>query len=340
MSELQNRRIVLASRPVGSPQPENFRLETVPAPTPGEGEVLLKTLYMSLDPYMRGRMSDAPSYVAPVGIDEVMGAGTVARVIQSNDPKLAVGDLVSSGNGWQEYAVAKGRSVTKLDANLPRPSWALGVLGMPGFTAWYGLTKIGEPKPGETVVVAAATGGVGSVVGQVAKLKGCRTVGIAGGTDKCAYAVQTLGFDACIDHRAPDFKAQLKAACPDGIDIYFENVGGKVFFAVLPLLNSHARIPLCGLISQYSATGPGEGPDRSGALLSMILVKKARLQGFIISDHYDVYPEFLAEVGPWAAEGKVTVREDVAEGLENAPAAFMGLLEGRNFGKLVVHVAD
>ncbi len=338
MTELQNRRIVLASRPVGSPRPENFRLEEVPAPVPGEGEMLLRTLYLSLDPYMRGRMSDAPSYVPPVEIDAVMGGGTVSRVVTSNHPGFQAGDLVASAAGWQDYALSKGGGITRLDPNLAQPSWALGILGMPGFTAWYGLTRIGEPKAGETVVVAAATGAVGSVVGQIAKLQGCHVVGIAGGLDKCAYAVDTLGFDACIDHHAQDFKAQLKAACPDGVDVYFENVGGKVLFAVLPLLNSHARIPLCGLISQYSATG-AEGPDRSGLLLSQMLVKKAKLQGFIIADHYDQYPAFLAQMGPWAAGGQVTVREDIVDGLENAPAAFMGLLEGRNFGKLVVRVA-
>ena len=337
----QNRRIVLASRPKGAPRPENFRLETVEAPTPGPGEMLLRTLWLSLDPYMRGRMSDAPSYVPPVEVDAVMCGGTVCRVEDTNLDGFAKGDLVLAYTGWQDYAVSNGEGVEKLDPAMPRPSYALGVLGMPGFTAYMGLLDIGQPKSGETVVVAAATGAVGAVVGQIAKLKGCRVIGIAGGADKCRYAVETLGFDACVDHRAADFADTLKATVGTaGIDVYYENVGGKVLEAVLPCLNTGARIPLCGLIANYNLSSLPEGPDRTPILLSNVLVKRLKVQGFIIFDYQPRYPEFLKEMTPWVTEGKISYREDVTEGLENAPNAFIGLLEGKNFGKLVVHVAD
>ncbi|MEX3010207.1 NADP-dependent oxidoreductase [Hoeflea sp. TYP-13] len=333
----KNRRIVLASRPTGSPVAENFRLEESDIPQPSEGELLLHTLYLSLDPYMRGRMSDAPSYAPPVNLDEVMIGGTVARVEASNNPKFEVGDLVLSTSGWQDYAVSDGTGLAKLDRDMPQPSLALGVMGMPGFTAYVGLLDIGEPKAGETVVVSAATGAVGSAVGQIAKLKGCRVVGVAGGADKCRYAVEELGFDACIDRKEPGLKDNLAAACPDGIDVYFENVGGEVFDAVLPLLNVHARIPVCGRIASYNATSLPDGPDRSPALVGMLLVKRIKMQGFIIFDHYESrYRDFVADMTTWLGEGKIKYREDVVEGLENAPEAFMGLLEGKNFGKLVV----
>ena len=336
-----NRRITLASRPVGAPTPDDFKLVETSIPEPGEGEVLLRNLYLSLDPYMRGRMSDAPSYAEPVAIGEVMGAGTVARVAASRHSDYAEGELVLAQGGWQDYLVSDGRGLNRLDSHMQHPSLALGVLGMPGFTAYMGLLDIGQPKEGETVVVAAASGAVGSVVGQIAKLKGCRVVGVAGGEKKCRYVVDELGFDACIDHHAPDFADHLKAACGGGIDVYFESVGGAVFDAVLPLLNTKARIPLCGLIAHYNDTQLPPGPDRLGLLTRTLLSKRIRMQGFIIFDDYgDRYGEFSRQMSEWFKQGRVKFREDVVEGLENAPAAFIGLLEGKNFGKLVVRVAE
>lgn len=336
-----NRQITLASRPVGAPTPENFRLVEAAIPELHEGEVLLRNLYLSLDPYMRGRMSDGPSYAQPVAIGEVMGGGTVARVVASRHTDYAQGDLVLAFGGWQDYLVSDGRGLNRLDPQMQQPSLALGVLGMPGFTAYMGLLDIGQPKPGETVVVAAASGAVGSVVGQIAKLKGCRVVGVAGGEEKCRHVVEELGFDACIDHRAPDFAAQLKAACSDGIDVYFESVGGAVFDAVLPLLNPKARIPLCGLIAHYNDTQLPPGPDRLALLTRTLLTKRIKMQGFIIFDDYgDRYGEFLKQMSAWVTQGRVKFREDIVDGLENAPDAFIGLLEGKNFGKLVVRLAD
>lgn len=337
-----NRRLVLASRPQGAPTADNFRLEEQPIPEAAEGEVLLRTVYLSLDPYMRGRMSDAPSYAAPVQIGEVMTGGAVSKVVTSRHPDFQEGDWVLGSTGWQDYSVMTGDKVQKLDDHIAEhPSLALGVLGMPGFTAYMGLLDIGNPQPGETVVVAAATGPVGSMVGQIAKLKGCRAIGIAGGEEKCRYAVEQFGFDACIDHRADDLEAQLAAACPDGIDVYYENVGGKVFDAVMPLLNSKARIPVCGVVAQYNATGLPDGPDRLPQLAGLILRKRLRMQGFIIFDDYGHrYPEFAAQMGEWFKAGKINFREDVTDGLENAPQALIGLLEGKNFGKVVVRVGD
>lgn len=336
-----NRRLVLASRPKGAPTAENFRLEQTAVPAAKEGELALHTLYLSLDPYMRGRMSDAPSYVPPVKIDDVMTGEAVSRVVHSNDPNFKVGDLVLAYTGWQERTVVNAKEVKKVSGPaLQHPSLALGVLGMPGNTAFMGLLDIGQPQAGETLVVAAATGPVGSLVGQIAKIKGCRVVGIAGGEDKCRYAVEYFGFDECLDHRAPDLDKRLKAACPDGIDIYFENVGGAVFDAVLPLLNSKARIPVCGLVSQYNATELPDGKDRLSLLASTILRKRIRMQGFIITQDYPHrYAEFAEQMGEWFAAGKVKFREDVVDGLEHAPQAFIGLLEGKNFGKLVVRIA-
>jgi NADPH-dependent curcumin reductase CurA len=334
-----NRRIVLAARPQGAANLDCFRLESVPIGTPREGEVLLRTLWLSLDPYMRGRMSDAPSYAAPVAIGAVMTGGTVARVEKSLHAGFRVGDLVLAGSGWQEYAVSTGGDLVKLPDGMTSPSQALGVLGMPGFTAYVGLLDIGRPQPDETVVVAAATGAVGSVVGQLAKLKGCRAVGVAGGPEKCAWATGQLGFDACLDHHSPDFARHLAEACPRGVDVYYENVGGKVFRAVLPLLNAHARIPVCGLISQYNELPQPPSGDSASALLRAILVKRLTVRGFIISDGHDHRrAEFLESMGGWLRSGKVRYREDVIDGLERAPGAFLGLLAGRNFGKLVVRV--
>lgn len=335
------RAIVLNSRPVGAPTLENFRLRENPLPTPADGELLLRTLYLSLDPYMRGRMSDAKSYAAPMAVGDVMVGGTVSRVQVSKHPGFKEGDLVLGFSGWQDHALSDGSGLSKLDPKMKTPSLALGVLGMPGFTAYMGLLDIGQPKAGETVVVAAASGAVGSVVGQLAKLKGCRSVGVAGGPEKCRYVVEELGFDACIDHHGADFAAELAAACPDGIDVYFESVGGAVFDAVLPLLNTSARIPVCGLIANYNATELPAGPDRLGLLMGNILAKRLRMQGFIIFDDYgDRYGEFMQQMSPWVQAGKIKFREDIVDGLEQAPQAFIGMLTGGNFGKLVVRVAQ
>ena len=336
-----NRRVILASRPHGAPTAANFRLDTQPVPTPGDGEMLLRTVYLSLDPYMRGRMSDAPSYVAPFAVDEVLGGGTVARVEQSRHPDYAAGDWVVSQSGWQDYALSDGSGVLKLQGPvLEHPSWGLSLLGMTGFTAYMGLLDIGNPQPGETVVVAAATGAVGSVVGQIAKLKGCHVVGIAGGEEKCRYARETLGFDHCVDHRRDDLAEQLKQHCPDGIDVYFENVGGKVFNAVLPLMNSKGRIPLCGLIASYNSTDLPQGQDHLPLFQGAILRKRLRVQGFIINQDYgDRYEEFFQQMSQWIAEDRLVFREHIVDDLTQAPEAFIGMLEGKNFGKLVIRVA-
>lgn len=336
-----NRQLVLAERPKGAPTQDTLRLEKNAVPVAGKGEMLLRTEYLSLDPYMRGRMSDAPSYAAPVEVGGVMVGGTVARVVTSDVAGFAPGDWVLSFSGWQDYALSGGEGVVNLGTAPERPSWALGIMGMPGFTAWAGLTKIGEPKAGETIAVAAATGPVGATVGQIGKLLGCRVVGIAGGPEKCAYAVEELGFDACIDHKAPDFTAQLTAASPDGIDVYFENVGGEVLDAVIPLLNPNARVPLCGLISQYNATALPDGPDRMNWLMGQLLRKKIKVQGFIIFDDFGhLYPEFAKEMTGWVSGGQITYREEMIDGLENAPEAFIGLLNGENFGKRVIRVGQ
>jgi len=334
-----NRSIVLNARPHGAPTAATFNLKDGALPVPQAGQLLLRTLYLSLDPYMRGRISDAPSYAAPVALGAVMVGATVARVVSSLNPGFAPGDLVLGSSGWQDYALSDGAGLSKLDSGMKQPSTALGILGMTGFTAYMGLLDIGQPKAGETVVVAAASGAVGGTVGQIAKIKGARAVGIAGGAEKCRYVVEELGFDACIDHRAADFAQQLAAACPSGIDVYFENVGGAVFDAVLPLLNVHARVPVCGLIANYNATALPAGPDRLGLLTRTILTKRIKMQGFIIFDDYGHrYGEFFDQMSAWLKEGKITFREDIVDGLENAPQAFIGLLEGKNFGKLVVRV--
>jgi NADPH-dependent curcumin reductase CurA len=333
------RRIVLASRPVGEPKPDNFRLEEFPVPKPGSGELLLRTLWLSLDPYMRGRMSAGPSYAAPVAIDQTMVGGTVSEVVASNNPGFAVGDIIIGSAGWQTHVVSDGKGLRKLDPKLAPPSTALGVLGMPGMTAYCGLLEIGKPQTGETVVVAAASGPVGSLVGQIAKLKGARAVGIAGGPKKCAYVKDELGFDDCVDHRAPDFAQQLAAACPKGIDVYFENVGGAVFEAVLPLFNAFARVPVCGLVSQYSATELPPGPNKLPLLMRNVLTKRLTIRGFIVSDFANRQGDFLRDVAAWLREGKIKYREDVVDGLEKAPTALIGLLKGENFGKMLVRVA-
>lgn len=336
-----NRKFTLAARPMGAPRADSFKLKEAAIPEPKQGEMVLRTVYLSLDPYMRGRMSDTKSYAEPVAIGDTMVGGTVSRVHESKHPDYQVGDWVLSYHGWQDYALSNGEGLIKLDPEQAPPSYALGVLGMPGFTAYMGLLDIGKPKTGETLVVAAATGAVGSMVAQIGKLKGCRVVAIAGGAEKCRHALENLGVDACIDHKAPDFAKQLANACPAGVDIYFESVGGKVFDAVLPLLNTGARIPVCGLISQYNATELPKGPDRLGQLMGTILIKRMTVKGFIIFDDYGHrYPEFAKDMAQWLEEGQLHYKEQLVSGLENAPQAFIGLLKGENFGKLVIRVGE
>lgn len=333
-----NRRFVLAERPAGMPTASTFRLETVDIPKPAAGQMLLRTLWLSLDPYMRIRLNEGYSYRPGVDLGGAMVGGTISRVEESRHPGYKAGDLVIAASGWQDYALSDGSDIDiKLDPAMAHPSWGLGVLGMPGFTAWHGLVNIGEPKAGETFVIAAATGAVGQIAGQLAKARGLRAVGIAGGADKCRYAVQELGFDACVDHRSADLPGDLKKACPDGIDIYFENVGGAVFDAVLPLFNLHSRMAICGLIAHYN--GGGESGDRMPLLLTSLL-KRLKTQGFIIYDHYaEHYEAFFREMSGLLAQGAIKVREDVIDTLEGAPQGLVSLLEGRNFGKVVVKVA-
>jgi len=327
-------RIVLASRPQGAVTPDNFRLETVNLPELQDGQVLVRNHFLSLDPYMRGRMNDSKSYAQPQPLDEVMIGGTVGVVEASKNPSFAVGDAVVGMFGWQEVGVSDGRGIQKVDTRHIPLSAYLGSVGMPGVTAWYGLNKIMHPKPGQTVAVSAASGAVGSVVGQLAKLKGCRAVGFAGGKDKCDYVVNELGFDACIDYKAAkdpkELYKMLKEATPDGIDSYFENVGGSILDAVLSRMNAFGRIAMCGMIAGYDGQPlPLQNPQ-------LILVSRLTIEGFIVSEHMDVWPEALRELGGFVAQGKLKFRESVAEGLASAPEAFMGLLKGKNFGKQLV----
>jgi len=338
------KQIVLASRPDGAPTPENFRLEEHPVPTPGKGEVLVRVHYMSLDPYMRGRMDDAKSYAANIPVGGKMEGGSVGEIIASNAEGFEVGQFVMGGFGWATHAVAPAAGLAKVDPKTAPITYSLGVLGMPGLTGWYGLTELGKPKAGETLVVAAATGPVGSMVGQIARSMGLRTVGIAGGAAKCKMAVEHFGFDACIDHHAyetaSDLRKALKAECPKGIDIYFENVGGKVLEAVMPLMNQHGRIPICGMISWYNEGGLGadaiEKTLTAPKLWRTILVNFLSVNGFIISNHWNRMGDFHKAVGPMIASGDVKVQEDITEGLENAPEAFIKLLTGGNTGKAMV----
>ncbi|MBX6369386.1 MAG: NADP-dependent oxidoreductase [Rhodospirillales bacterium] len=330
----KNRRILLKNRPTGLPSPSDFELVEGPVPEPGEGEVLTRTLFLSLDPYMRGRMSAAKSYAKPVELGQVMTGGTVGEVVASRHASFAPGDVVVGQGGWQDYAVLPGALLRKLDPRLAPVSTALGILGMPGMTAYVGLLDIGRPKPGETVVVSAASGAVGSVVGQIAKIHGCRVVGVAGGKAKTDYVVEELGFDAAVDHRSPDLADALAAACPKGVDIYFENVGGATQKAVWPLLNDFARVVVCGLIAHYNDPTPPPGPP-----MLDVLRKRLTVQGFIVYERSHLQADFLRDVGAWLQAGKLKYREDVVVGLENAPEAFIGLLQGKNFGKLVVKVA-
>lgn len=308
-------------------------------PEVAEKQVLVKNLWLSIAPYMRWRMNDAKSYAPPVALGDVMVGATVGEVVESRDPVFPVGTTVIAAGGWQQYALADGSTLRKQDAEWGKSAIMLGVLGGNGLTAYAGLFHIGKPKPGDTVVVAAASGGVGSLVGQMAKLRGARAVGIAGGPTKCAFVVNELGFDACLDHHAPDFAQRLADACPNGIDVYFENVGGAVWNAVLPLLNTFARVPVCGVISQYNATEPFPGPDRTQELMRLVLSNRLEIRGFVMTDFLHVQDEFYAATTEWHRAGKLLYREDVYEGLDAAPAAFIGMLKGKNFGKVLVRVA-
>jgi NADPH-dependent curcumin reductase len=330
-------RIVLASRPKGRPRPEDFRLETVPVPPPAPGEVLLKTLFLSIDPYMRGRMNDTKSYAPPTPIGDVMPGETISRVLKSNDTDYKEGEFVLAYTGWTTLSVMKAGALTRADSKLAPLTASLGIRGMPGLTAYAGLLAIGKPKYGECVVVAAASGPVGSMVGQLARIKGARAVGIAGGAQKCDFVTSELGFDACIDHRAPDFVAQLQSACPKGIDVYFESVGGAIWDAVLPLLNNHARVPVCGMVSHYNdEVKSASVGDRS--LMRQILTKSLTIAGFLYYDFEYLRNEFYVEVGNWIAHGEIKYREDFVDGLAAAPSALIGLIEGKNFGKLIVRL--
>ncbi len=339
MTQDTNRQIVLAARPVGAPKDGDFRLVEAAVPEPGAGEMLCRTIYLSLDPYMRGRMNAAKSYAASAEIDQVMVGGAVSEVLRSDLAGFKPGDIVFAYSGWQDLWASDGRGARKVDPALAPISTALGVLGMPGMTAYTGLRNIGQPKAGETLVVAAASGPVGSLVGQIAKIEGCRAVGVAGSAEKCAYVVDELSFDACLNHRDAGFADALAAACPDGIDVYWENVGGAVFQAVVPLLNPFARVPVCGLIAHYNATELPPGPNQAPVLMRAVLSNRLLIRGFIVWDFAAQEQEFMAAVAGWIRDGRVKYREDIVDGLENAPRVFQGLLQGRNFGKQVIRVS-
>ncbi|MCA7120995.1 MAG: NADP-dependent oxidoreductase [Acidibrevibacterium sp.] len=325
--------VVLRRRPVGAPTPDIFAIEESAMPEPAEGQVLTRTLFLSIDPYMRGRLSDAKSYAAPVPIGGMMEGETVGEVIASRDPGFAPGDVVVGPRGWASHLVAPAKAVVKLPKNGAPLSTYLGVLGMPGTTAYSGMTDIGQPKAGETVVISAASGAVGAVAGQLAKRAGARVVGVAGGPEKCLFVQETLGFDECIDHRTLDLKAALNDACPNGIDVYFENVGGDLQRLVFPRLNAFGRVVMCGMVAEYNDTEPRPGPN-----LMMVVRNRLRIQGLIVSDKPERFAEWRALATPWVLDGSLKYREDIVDGLENAPDALIGILGGRNFGKLLVRV--
>ena len=336
MTSETNRRVVLASRPEAYPEPRHFRIEEVAIPQPREGEALVRTIWLSLDPYMRGRMREGPSYAAPVEIGGVMTGGVVGRVVESRTPELAVGDIVEGSLGWQEYAVAGPGALRVVDESLAPISTAIGVLGMPGMTAYFGFLDVGKPEVGDTVVVSAASGAVGQVVGQIARIMGCRVVGTAGSDDKVDFIVNELGFDAGINYKTEDVDAALAAACPNGIDVYFDNVGGFVTDAVMQQINVHARISVCGQISQYNLPTPELAPRNMGLLIQ----KQARMEGFLVFNFAHRHEHARQRMAAWIRSGDLRYREDVVEGLENAPTAFIGMMTGENFGKLLVKVGD
>ncbi len=335
MTDLINKQILLKSRPIGEPKKSDFALVETPVPEAGENEILTRTIYLSLDPYMRGRISEGKSYAASVELDSVIVGGTVSKVIKSNHPQFYQGDFVLDYNGWQTYGVSKGETVRKLDPNQAPLSYNLGVLGMPGMTAYFALLDIGQPSEGETVVVSAASGAVGAVAGQIAKIKGCRVVGIVGSDEKRDFIVNELGFDVGINRRTQEIDSALKEAAPNGIDVYFDNTAGVILETVLQQINLGARIPLVGLISEYNAVSPPPGPN-----LRALLINRALIKGFLVRDYLEHQQKFLNDVSEWLKLGKLKYKEDIVVGLENAPHAFIGLLQGANFGKLVVKVSD
>ena len=339
MTRPTNVKVVLKSRPTGMPEEENFDIVSVPADEPGDNQMLVKTLWLSLDPYMRGRMSDRESYAKPLELGEVITGGIVGEVVESKNPDYPVGTIVSAMHGWQSYAVASPDDyrLFKVDPSLAPISTAVGTTGMPGQTAYFGLLKLGKPQPGETVVVSAASGAVGSVVGQIAKIKGCKAIGVAGGAEKCRYVIEELGFDACIDYKASDFAEQLAASCPDGVDVYFENVGGVVLDAVAPLLNKGSRVPVCGFISAYNSTDFSTVKTPEMVLSALEHPPESRF--FIVTEWIEEFEAAAQQLGAWIKEDKLKYRETVVEGLENAPTAFKMLFTGENFGKLMIKVA-
>ena len=335
MSKTMNQQVLLKSYPTGEPKESDFALVETEIPELREGEILNRTIYLSLDPYMRGRMSDRASYAAPSELGKVIGGSTVSQVVKSNHSQFAVGDFVVGYDGWQAYGISKSETLRKLDPDRIPISYSLGITGMPGMTAYCALLDIGKPTTGETVVVSEASGAVGSVVGQIAKLKGCRAVGIAGSDEKCDYVVNELGFDACINRKTSDLDSALKTACPNGIDVYVDHTAGPILEAVLQQINLGARIPLVGLISQYNAEKLPSGPN-----LMPLLVKRATIKGFLVGDYQERQPEFVKDVSQWLQAGKLKYKEDVVNGLKAAPKAFIGLLQGENFGKLIVQVGN
>jgi hypothetical protein len=331
-----NKQITLAARPKGLPKESDFKLVESPVPAPKAGEILVRVLYLSVDPYMRGRMNDVKSYAPPVQIGEVMGGGAVGKVMASQNPQFQVGDIVEGYFGWQEYAISNGTGVRKIDPTVAPISTALGVLGMPGLTAYFGLLEIGKLRPGETVVVSGAAGAVGSIAGQIARIKGCRVVGIAGSDQKVAWLRNELGFDAAFNYKATeDYSSKLQELCPNGIDVYFDNVGGAITDAVFPLINTGARVVVCGQIAQYNAEKPETGPR----LLWHLIVKQARAEGFLVFQFASRYAEGLKQMAEWLKAGKLKYREQLTEGIESAPRAFIGMLQGENTGKQLVRVA-
>ena len=335
---MMNRQILVAARPSGMPKESDFSTVETPMPKAGEGEALVQTIYLSVDPYMRGRLTGVKTYADPVNIGDVMVGGTVSKVVESRDPSLKPGDFVLGYLGWQEYAVARARDLLKIDSTIAPPSTALSILGMPGMTAYFGLLEIGQPKPGETVVVSGAAGAVGSLVGQIAKIKGCRAVGIAGTDQKVDWLTRELGFDGAFNYKSTsDYTAKLRELCPNGIDVYFDNVGGTITDAVFRLINTRARIAICGQISQYNSTDPMS--DTGPRFLTQVLVKTARIEGFLVFQFADRQAEGIRQMAQWLREGRIKYREEFTEGLESAPSAFIGMLRGQNTGKQLVRVA-
>ena len=336
MTSRVNRKITLAERPLGHPTQSDFRLVESSIPVPGEGEVLIQAIWLSLDPYQRGRMRGGPSYAAPLELGEVITGGVVGRVIESRTPAFNIGDVVEGPLGWQEYDLSDGRNLRKVDITMGPLSTALGVLGMPGMTAYFGFLDVGQPRPGDTVVISAASGAVGQVVGQIAKIMGCRAVGIAGSQEKVDYIVDDLGFDAGINYRTQNVDTALAAECPLGVDVYFDNVGGTVTDAVLEHINTGARVVICGQISQYNLAEPEPGPRNLG----LLTIHQARMEGFLVFQFAHRYEEGRQRIAGWMKAGKVKYKEDVVEGVENAPTAFIGLMKGQNFGKLLIKVSN